>query len=598
MAFLQFTADDSGDSDQPITLHRRITSLGAGERSDVRLTGAGVADEHATITCEGPHFTLRPTGSGAKVRINGKKVRRKAILEHGDQIELGDQTLEFSHLREPADPGTQISEDDVRRIEGLRQLHRLSVQLHADTALDELLDQIIDSTIELTDAAKGFLLLADDEGWDIRVARHVDVRALDDDEQMLSDSVLNHVLTEREPLVVADARNHAQFREAKSVINLQLCSVMCVPLLDGDQLLGAIYVGNNKVTDLFDELDLELLSIFAAKLSLLLSNAILLNNLRTDCNRLQQKLNERRFGSIVGSSEAMEPVFHAVRRVAPTDVTVLITGETGTGKELVAAELHHRSGRSDGPFVTINCGAIPENLLESELFGHVKGAFTGADAKKDGKFHVADGGTIFLDEIGEMPLQLQVKLLRVLQERSVSRVGSTDHEPVDIRVLAATNRQLTQRVEEGEFREDLYYRLNVVEIALPPLRERGEDVVLLAQYMLEKLADDLALKPRDLSRSALQAIRRYDWPGNVRQLENRIKKALVLATGSTIGPDDLDLPTDVLPDIKPLAEAKEEYALQYVLEVLERNGGNRSQTARDLDVDPRTVFRYLEKAES
>ncbi|HEY5960185.1 MAG TPA: sigma-54 dependent transcriptional regulator, partial [Polyangiaceae bacterium] len=269
--------------------------------------------------------------------------------------------------------------------------------------------------------------------------------------------------------------------------------------------------------------------------------------------------------------------------------------ETGTGKELIARELHRRSNRVRGPFITVNCGAIPENLMESEMFGHVRGAFTGAVATRTGKFQQADGGTLFLDEIGELSLQLQVKLLRAIQERVVYRVGDGRPEKCDIRIVAATNRTLDDMIKRGEFREDLYYRLNVVNLWLPPLRDRGEDLIIIARALLTKHADELHSQVRGFSPQALAAIRKHPWPGNVRQLENRIKKALVLCDRPLLAPEDLDLGIQDVQAIVPLEKAKEEFQRRYVLEVLERNNGNRTQTARDLGVDPRTIFRYLER---
>jgi transcriptional regulator with PAS, ATPase and Fis domain len=291
----------------------------------------------------------------------------------------------------------------------------------------------------------------------------------------------------------------------------------------------------------------------------------------------------------------MMEVFRKLQKVASTDISVLITGETGTGKELIAKEIHRRSTRVDGPFVVINCGAIPENLIESELFGHVKGAFTGAVVSRPGKFQVADKGTLFLDEIGELPLNLQVKLLRALQERVVMRVGDSKPEKVDIRVVAATNRNLEEEIRTGNFREDLYYRLNVVNLWLPPLRDRGDDVLIIARSLLTKYAEELSSAVKGFSPSALASIRKYAWPGNIRQLENRLKKALVLCDQTLLSPEDLDLGAAEDVGIMPLEKAKEEFQRKYVLEALERNNGNRTQTARDLGVDPRTIFRYLEK---
>jgi transcriptional regulator with PAS, ATPase and Fis domain len=371
--------------------------------------------------------------------------------------------------------------------------------------------------------------------------------------------------------------------------------VMCAPLQSQGEVIGALYVGNDKVKHLFDRTQLELLSIFASQASLILQNAMLLSALRADKEKLVAELHDKKFGEIIGACPSMLEVFRKLQKVAGTDISVLITGETGTGKELIAKEIHRRSPRASGPFVTINCGAIPENLIESELFGHVKGAFTGAVMSRPGKFQVADKGTLFLDEIGELPLNLQVKLLRALQERVVVRVGDSKPEKVDIRIVAATNRNLEEEIRAGNFREDLYYRLNVVNLWLPPLRDRGDDVNIIAKVLLSKYADELGSKVKGMSPAALAAVKKYSWPGNIRQLENRLKKALVLCDQTLLSPDDLDLGAAAETAILPLEKAKEDFQRRYVLEVLERNNGNRTQTARDLGVDPRTIFRYLEK---
>jgi transcriptional regulator with PAS, ATPase and Fis domain len=370
---------------------------------------------------------------------------------------------------------------------------------------------------------------------------------------------------------------------------------MCVPLLSQGDSVGALYVANDEIKHLFSRRQLDMLTVYASQASLILQNAMLLSALRADKEKLSAELSDKRFGEIIGACPSMMEVFRKLQKVAATDISVLITGETGTGKELIARELHRRSNRGTGPCVTVNCGAIPENLIESEMFGHVKGAFTGAIASRAGKFQQADGGTLFLDEVGELPQQLQVKLLRALQERVVYRVGDNRPEKCDIRIVAATNRNLEEMIKTGEFREDLYYRLNVVNLWLPPLRERGDDVFIIAKVLLSKYAEELGSNVRGFSPQALTAIRKYPWPGNIRQLENRLKKALVLCDRTLLGAEDLDLgDTDQSP-IVPLEKAKEDFQRRYVLEVLERNNGNRTQTARDLGVDPRTVFRYLEK---
>ena len=401
----------------------------------------------------------------------------------------------------------------------------------------------------------------------------------------------------RKPLVVADALHDAEWSGSSSVVNLKLCSVMCAPLMQKGEVFGVIYLGNDNVVSLFDDRALEVLTVFAGQASLLVQNAMLLDSLRRENLSLREAVSSRQYGDLIGSGASMREVYRRIEKVAATDISVLISGETGTGKELVAREIHRRSPRAEGAFVAVNCGAIPEALLESELFGHVKGAFTGAIANRLGKFQAAHGGTLFLDEIGDMPLALQVKILRALQDRAVTKVGDSRPEPVDIRVIAASNRVLEDEIRKGTFREDLYYRLNVVAIALPPLRDRGDDLVVIARYFLQKCAKEFGVRVRGFTPSALVAMRKYGWPGNIRELENRIKKAVVLADRALVSAEDLDLRPEILEPILPLAQAKEEFQNRYINDVLERNGGNRTKTAKDLGVDPRTIFRHLEKME-
>jgi len=381
-------------------------------------------------------------------------------------------------------------------------------------------------------------------------------------------------------------------------VNLKLCSVMCAPLMQKGDVFGVIYLGNDSVVSLFDDRSLEVLTVFAAQASVLLENALLLDSLRRENVALKEAVSSRQYGDLIGAGSSMREVYRRIEKVAATDVSVLISGETGTGKEIVAREIHRRSPRAAGAFVAVNCGAIPEPLLESELFGHVRGAFTGAVTTRVGRFQAAHGGTLFLDEVGEMPASLQVKLLRALQERAVTKVGDTRPEPVDIRVIAATNKVLEDEIRRGAFREDLYYRLNVVSIPLPPLRERGDDVVVIARWFLHKYGKEFGSRVRGFTPSALVAMRKYAWPGNIRELENRVKKAVVLADRALITAEDLDLRPEILEPILPLAQAKEEFQKRYINEVLERNGGNRTKTAKDLGVDPRTIFRHLEKLEA
>jgi len=325
-------------------------------------------------------------------------------------------------------------------------------------------------------------------------------------------------------------------------------------------------------------------------------------NLRTENKALKREIRRReRSKSIqpIGKAKGFLEVMQLAEQVAPTESTVLILGESGTGKEVIARYIHELSSRADGPFFSINCGALPESLLESELFGHVKGSFTGADRDKQGLFAAANGGTFFLDEIAEMSPSTQVKLLRVLQEREALPVGGTQPIPVDVRVLAATNRDLDVEMKQGTFRSDLYYRLNVITMHLPPLRERQEDIPLLADAFLKRIAGERGQEPKRLSADGLEAAMQYDWPGNVRELENALEHAIVLATGSEVTAGALPERVRIRKSERlvaprtPANPTLETVEQAYIMWVLQAEGGNKSRAAEVLGIDPSTLYRKL-----
>jgi transcriptional regulator with GAF, ATPase, and Fis domain len=599
-------------------LFKPVTTIGRALGNDVAVPGAKMAETHAQVMFDGRDFNLEEADKQGEILINGKK-KRRARLVHGDRLTLGDSEFVFSMFDEPAQlsrrPDIQERPSQIAletatantvasQVGGLRKLYEFSEKLMTLKKLDELLEAMLDAVIAVTGAEKGLILLLEDTASEkggaevkpiIRASRDVKRESITDTTGAISDSIVRRVLDTGRPVIVSDAVSDSQFGSSESVLALKLSSVMCAPLLTQGQVTGAMYVGNDRVKGLFERSQLDVLTIFAAQASLILQNAMLLSALRADKEKLAAELKDKRFGDIIGVCPSMMEVFRKLQKVATTDISVLITGETGTGKELIAREVHRRSNRVNQPFVVINCGAIPENLIESELFGHVRGAFTGAVGSRAGKFQAADKGTLFLDEIGELPLNLQVKLLRALQERVIYRVGDSKPEKVDIRVIAATNRVLEEEIRAGRFREDLYYRLNVVNLYLPALRERGDDVLIIAKALLSKYADELKSQVQGFTPQALAAIKKSPWPGNIRQLENRLKKALVLCERTLLTPEDLDLGQGSESPILPLEKAKEDFQRRYVLEVLERNNGNRTQTARDLGVDPRTIFRYLER---
>ena len=334
------------------------------------------------------------------------------------------------------------------------------------------------------------------------------------------------------------------------------------------------------------------------ELKVVLERAFYLSHLEHEHRDLRERLREEGFEGMLGTSPKMQEVFSSIRKVATTEVPVLVVGESGTGKELVAGAIHRQSSRKDFPFVVINCGAIPENLLESELFGHEKGSFTDAHIQRKGRFETAQGGTLFLDEIGELSLPLQVKLLRFLQEQKIERVGGREEIFINARVLAATNRDLKQAISDGKFREDLYYRLGVVTIQLPPLREREDDILVLATAMLQRYADENRKKITGFTKQAIRAIETHNWPGNIRELENRIKRAVIMAEGSKIAPEDLELVSGLKKyEKRGLKEAREALERDYIRRALARNKGSITKAAEELGLTRPTLYELMEKLE-
>jgi transcriptional regulator with GAF, ATPase, and Fis domain len=620
MAFLLWFKADGSETRVP--LFKSLTTVGCDPESDLVI--ADLSPSAAVLAKDGEQYTIASSDKRAELLVSGRSVRKQRLV-HGEDIVLAapgggvGARLRFLEHDPPASSkstttlaeaegtssagSTQTAHQGAADRAAWRRLVAFSKRLGEAREVGDLLQTLMDEVIDLTGADKGFLVLLDDDEprtARVRMARNLRGENLSEAVAKLSDSIVRRVLERGEAIVVSDALTSTEFNSSISVLSLKLTSVMCVPLVRvgaDASVIGAIYVGNDSIRGQFDEASLELLTLFAAQASLLVQSALAIDALTTEKAALKDELGKSRYGELIGACEGMREVFKRIEKLARSDVSVLVTGETGTGKELIAREIHKRSVRARGPLVVINCGAIPENLLESELFGHVKGAFTGAVATRQGKFQSAHGGTLFLDEIGEMPLHLQVKILRALQERQVQKVGDTKAESVDLRVVAATHRNLEQMVREGTFREDLYYRLNVVQVHLPPLRERGEDVVVLANFLLQKYCSEQGQSAiKGFSAKATTALRRYSWPGNVRQLENRLKRAVVLCEGAHVTPEDLDLQTEDLEEILPLADALERFRRRYIDEALERNGGNRAKTARELGVDPRTVFRHLEAA--
>jgi len=451
----------------------------------------------------------------------------------------------------------------------LRRLLRINKRLNSELRLPRLLEMIVDTVIELTDAERGFLLLEDEQGkLEVKVARNIDQRTLETAEFELSRSIAHQAAAGGEPIVTIDAAGDARFREALSVSDLHLRSVLAVPLAIKGRVAGTIYVDHRLRKGAFDQDDVRLVLDFAEQAAIALENARLLAEVRRrerqvdalnrrlevelaarreELSGIKQELRDNRealavrydYRNIIGRTPRMLDLFRLLDRITDTTLPVVIQGESGTGKELVARAIHSNGPRRDRPFVGENCAAIPETLLESTLFGYVRGAFTGAERDTRGLFEVADGGTLFLDEVAEMSPGMQGKLLRVLQLGELRRVGSEHTRKVDVRILTASNRDLARLVEEGKFRRDLFFRLNVAQISLPPLRDRRDDIPLMVEHFLARQAKAAGrAAPKPLDPAALARLVAYRWPGNVRELENEITRADALS-GDRIGLADL-----------------------------------------------------------
>jgi transcriptional regulator with GAF, ATPase, and Fis domain len=601
-------------------------SVGREPSNKLWAADSGMSRRHCAIAKqEDGQFLLRDMGGRNGTRVNGERIDKHELC-HRDQIRVGNSTLVFllgdeeaiaeRNLLELDD--TTVEEDvvaslrpedstylhpDPERVSGQPKVERLAADLstvlkiatHIGGIRDEggLQWQLLGMLFDVVPAQRAAILFFDDAGeiaksaaWDRLHGPEVPVR--------VSRTLLKKITAERNGLLL-DNIKRSPLGQAASLQSAGVKSALCVPLLLGGRVRGVIYLDTRSPESPFDSDHLHLVAAVAGLISLAWANVQHLEKLREENKYLQEEINLNH--ELVGESPRMRAVYELIRRVAATDSTVLIQGESGTGKELVARAIHNSSSRADGPFVAVNCAAITETLLESELFGHEKGAFTGAVTQKKGKVELANGGTLFLDEIGEFAVALQAKLLRVLQEREFERVGGTRPMKIDVRFLAATNRGLLQAVEAGTFRRDLYHRLNVVPITLPALRERAEDIPLLADYFVAKASRKCRIRPKPILAEAQACLLSYDWPGNVRELEHAMERALVLGASDKVLPEDL--PSEILesapgePNSSSFQSVVKEQKKQVVQKAMQQSNGNYIEAAKLLGIHPNSLLRLI-----
>lgn len=491
----------------------------------------------------------------------------------------------------------------------IEQVLKIGKQILAEPDLDQVLISSMDHLVEVSGAERGLIILYNADGEShIQTARNLDKKDINHPEFEISQTIIERVKSTGEPVYLKNAFEEKDLDKSRSVRNLKIISIICLPLKYNKHVFGVIYLGNRSILGRFTTETNELVESFADFISLAAYHAMERNNWKKKQETLEEELRLRyNFDSIIGTSPKMIKVLELISQVADTEATVLIEGETGTGKELVVRAIHYNSGRKEQGFISLNCGAFPENLLESEFFGHEKGAFTGAFKTKKGKFELADNGTLFLDEVDEMSPALQAKLLRVIQFGEFSPVGSEKVKKCDVRIVAASKSGLKKLVELGKFREDLYYRLNLFLIKIPPLRERGEDVLTLAEYFLIQTCKQLNKVELKFNFPVKKALQNYDYPGNVRELENIVHRSAILCRSKTITPEHLPeemRSEDSNHEVSKLTsltfkEAKEkvisDFERNFIIQMLEENKGNISKTANQMGMHKKNLHEKLNK---
>jgi Nif-specific regulatory protein len=467
--------------------------------------------------------------------------------------------------------------------------------------LDQTLEVIIDSASRHTNAKAASLLLRDRKTRELyfKVATGAKSREVKEFRIKPGQGIAGYVAENGHPLLIPDVSQDPRwYKDISESVRFETRSIACVPLKLASHVIGVVQIIDKKDGSALSFKDMENLGQFAVLAAQAIEKAQKFEEIRRENAGLRKELGQKH--QIMGKSRSLDKVINDAIKVAKSKASAFIQGESGTGKELLARLIHEAGPRKDKPLIVLNCAALPESLLEDELFGHEKGSFTGAIGRKIGKFELAHEGTIFLDEIGEMHTGMQAKLLRVLQEGVFYRVGGNIPISVDVRVLSATNKNLEKEVAEGHFREDLYYRLNVVQINLPPLRERMEDIPVLAEHFLNVFREETGISHLTISKQAMEKMVEYDWPGNIRELRNAIERAVVMGNGQTILPEDLPIKSSKpnFPGLQvglTLEDALNQFKKEFIILTLKFTGGNRSKAAKVMDIQRTYLSRLISK---
>ena len=571
-------------------LDKRLATLGSDPDCQIRIEGPGVKAHHAFVLFQMGRWVLRPLETGVVLRVDGKQVREECPLLHGARIEAGSVILKF--LEREEESGTPESASPViELLESVGSLLRASDPSQVCASMASATARLLSADgVRVIHRPTGEVL------W-----RTLSAHPVGSPSQRFSARALQRAEEVGATVRLGDA-DLAALPAGESVQINGIRSLLCAPLRLPDEEEGFLYADRLAGHPPFEAHDEAVFGALCGLFSEVARQIARAERQRRAIATMEE--NDRSSGTLLHRSAIMDRLLAEATRIATADVPVHIFGETGTGKELLARHLHDHSPRKGASFVAINCGAIPENLVESELFGHEKGAYTGAAGKRMGWIEKANGGTLFLDEMGELPQSLQVKLLRVLQEGEVTPVGGTESVKVDFRLVTATHRDLREEVAAGRFRADLFYRLHVVRLEIPPLRMRDDDSILLANHFLARFVRRHGTGPHSFSRAAEKAIVEHPWPGNVRELENAVQKAVLLAEEERIRPRDLGLagddpegwaPLDDLPEDQTLHGVRDRAEREAILRVLKTTRGNVSHASRVLDVDRKVLIRTLER---
>ena len=481
----------------------------------------------------------------------------------------------------------------------------ISRTLNSTLDFEEILHHALERLTEVVHAEASSIWLIDELSQELYVASAIGEKSKEIKKvrMNLGKGIVGQVISEGHSHLISNAREEpAHARDIARQISFEARTMLCVPMFYKNKVIGAIQALNKANRQLFDQMDVLRASFFANMAGIAIENARLYDLSQKENINLRRELGGSALGfdDIIGKSPKLKELKERARRVAQTDSNLLLLGASGTGKGVLAQAIHRTSPRAKGPFIQVNCGAIPETLLESELFGHEKGAYTGAIAQRPGRFELANKGTIFLDEVGDTPPPLQVKLLHVIENRKFERLGGAKTIETDVRVIAATNQDLEEKMKEGEFREDLYYRLNVINISLPSLRERREDIPMLAEYFLKKYSMETNRKIRGFSPEAIEILTNYNWPGNIRELENAIEHTVVFANSDIIQANDL--PPKIHPTSEetedysgPLNEAQKKFKRRYITKILKETNGNRTKAAKQLKIQRTYLSRLIKE---